>query len=114
MGEDRQTIFIIKWIKRGREADDPFDQFFSLWIALIVAAQKVRMQRGIRSEEIDTDREKILNYFRSKLLKIKPILDNNFQNMAKLARRRGTTHRNPIIDTGNSDLRRKFQLLSDY
>ena len=72
------------------------------------------MQRGIRSEEIDTDREKILNYFRSKCLEIKPILDKNIQKMTKLARRKGTTYGNPVIDTGNRDLRRMFQLLSNY
>jgi hypothetical protein len=56
--EDQQKIFIEKWIKKGKEATDPFDKIFSLWIALIVAAQRIRMLRGRQFIEDDNDRKK--------------------------------------------------------
>ena len=65
MAKDQQEIFIEKWISRGKETTDSFDKFFSLWIALIIAAQRVRRIGGRRFPEDDNDRKRILDYVES-------------------------------------------------
>jgi len=114
MAEGRQRTFIEKWIKRAREATDPFDKFFSLWIALIVAAQRIRLRTGMGFREDDTDRQRILDYFGSNIPKIKEILEDKKVTMIKFAKRRGSKHRNPIVDTGNRELKEKFARLSNH
>jgi hypothetical protein len=114
MVADRQRDFIIKWIERGRKSKDPFDEFFSLWIALIVASQRIRMKGGIRYRENETDRERIIDYFQSNNSNIKKVLENNREIMLKLSNRKGIIHGNSIVDTGNPELRIKFNNLSNY
>ena len=109
MGADKRLDFTKKWHQRGVAADDPFDRFIYLWIALIVAAQRLG---GSRRD--DTDRLKLLGYLRAKSQGVMRALHANHASLAKLAARRGTDHQNPIVDSGNPHLRQKLTDLVNH
>lgn len=103
-----------KWFQRGEKAHDPFDRFFCLWIALIVAAQRLRTHRGVPSRRNNSDRKKVLDYFRANSHNVLQALQENHDSMLKSARRRGTNYGHPIVDIGNQKLRDKFSRLVAY
>ncbi|MBI4483199.1 MAG: hypothetical protein HY652_09940 [Acidobacteria bacterium] len=117
MVSDRRVTFIRKWLSRARDAEDEFDRFFSAWIALVVAAQRIRDPSG-RLVEDDSDRKRVVDYFQAKKLAIRRAVEKHQQEMTWLARRRGTrrgtSYGNPIVDTGNPDLRNLFTRFSDH
>jgi hypothetical protein len=112
--QDRRVEFISKWFGRAVDTDDSFDAFFSLWIALVVAAQRARTEYGSYPRENDTDRRKVLDYFSINKVEVLSALEQNAEGLSDLVRRRGTVHGNPIVDTGNPDLREKFRLLARH
>lgn len=114
MAEDRRLTLVKKWFQRGEKALDPFDRFFYLWIALIIAAQRLRPRRGVPSRHHNTDREKVLDYFRANSRNVFQALQETRDSMLKLARRRGTKHGHPIVDSGNPKLRDKFSRLAAH
>jgi len=114
MAIDRRLTFVKKWFQRAAKANNPFDKFIYLWIALVVAAQRLRTRIGAPFRENDTDREKILDYFRANSYKVSKALQGNQDSMVKLAQRRGTNYGNPIVDTGNPELRYKFSRLAAH
>ena len=64
---DERNRLIQRWYERGcgRAQDekwDPFDKFFSFWIALVVAATRHGNPTDRRP---DGDRDPILNYFQA-------------------------------------------------
>ncbi len=113
MAGDKRLEFINKWHNKAKKEIDPFDKFIYSWIALVVAAQRFRTYNGYISED-DTDREKIKGYFRAKIDFISEILGRHRETMQKLARRRGTTYGNFIVDTGNDELRKQFKKLAKH
>lgn len=114
MAEDRRLTFVKKWFQRAEQADDSFDRLFSLWVALIVAAQRVRTRTGTPFRENDTDRERVLHYFHVNSHNVLQALQENQDSMMKLAHRGGTEHGNPLVDTGNPNLRDKFSRLAAH
>jgi len=114
MATDKQLTYVKKWFQRGIEIDDPFDRFIYLWIALVIAAQRLRTHLGAAATEYNSDREKILDYFQTKNEQISQALKENQCSMVKLACRRGTNYGNPIVDTGNAELRDKFSKLAAH
>lgn len=114
MAIDRRLTFVKKWFQRAVKADDPFEKFFFLWIALIVAAQRIRTRNGTPFRENDTDREKVLDYFRVNSHNVSQALQENQDRMVRLAQRRGTNYENPIVDTGNPELQDKFSKLAAH
>jgi hypothetical protein len=113
MVADRRVTFVRKWLRRAQGVKDPFDRFFSAWIALVVAAQRVRDHSGQNVEE-DSDRQRVVDYFRVKKEGILRALRNQEAEMRVLAARQGTRYRNPIVDTGNQRLRDLFGDLSRH
>lgn len=113
MVHDRRVTFVRKWLLRAREAEDEFDRFFSAWIALVVAAQRIRDSFGRPSEE-DSDRQRVVDYFLAKKAEVMRAVGRHQEEMTWIAHRRGTTYGNAIIDTGNPDLRDLFAKLSRY
>ena len=111
MVHDRRLSFTRKWLERAKKADDVFDCFFSVWIALVIAAQRLSTKSG-RYVEDDTDRERVLEYFRANTIQIIAVLSDRETEMGRLARRRGSRFSNPILDTGNPELRKAFSRLS--
>jgi hypothetical protein len=111
VADDRRLIFMRKWLARARQADDPFDCFFAAWIALVVAAQRHRTNSG-RSLEDDSDRSRVVDYFRSRRRQTLKLIQKHEAEMNALARRRGSRFGNPILDTGNRTLQNLFERLS--
>jgi hypothetical protein len=103
-----------RWFLRAKEAEDPFDRFFYLWIALVVAAQRRRTYTGIPFREIYSDREKVLDYFRANQQTIAQVLQNNEDKLAQLARRQGARYNKPILDTRSLRLRAIFYDLAAH
>ncbi|MBI4245513.1 MAG: hypothetical protein HY606_15600 [Planctomycetes bacterium] len=110
--EDRRETFIKKWFERALSEKDPFDKFFCLWLAIIIAAQKT-LTYFDRSDSPATDRDKLVEYFRFKKNEILKIIDSRKEIMKSLCSRQGSRYRNPIIDTGNCELKKKFQKLAE-
>ena len=113
MAEDRRVTFVRKWSRRSADETDPFDQFFAAWIALVVAAQILRDHAGAYVED-DSDRQRLIDYFSHKESAVLRALHEREDEMRHLARRRGTQYGNPIVDTGNPQLRSMFDRLSKY
>lgn len=107
MVSDRRVTFVHKWLGRAQAEEDEFDRFFAAWIALVVAAQRVRDLYGGRIEE-DTDRRRVVDYFRYNKEAVLAAAGRHEADLRQLARRRGQGHRNPIVDTGNPNLRRQL------
>lgn len=113
MAVDRRVEFICKWYQRAHESTDDFDRFFSLWIALVVATQRFRTSTGSRVED-DTDRERVIAYLKGNQQSVLQVLEQHRDHMVALARRRGTSYHNSIVDTGNPQLRNYFKQLSQH
>jgi len=110
---DKRSTLIKKWFQRATRTDDAFDKFIYSWIALVIAAQRLRTYQGYNKED-DTDRQKILDYFNANTAKILQILEKHQSIMKNLASRKGTNYGNPIVDTGNRELRGKFSDLAAH
>jgi hypothetical protein len=102
MVHDRRVAFVRKWFQRAIEEDDEFDRFFSAWIALVVAAQRLRDYRG-RLPKWDSDRKRVVDYFLAKKSRVMSAVKKREQEMMWLARRQGTRYGTPIIDTDTDD-----------
>lgn len=112
MAHDKRLIFVHKWLSRAKEAEDEFDQFFSAWIALIVAAQHASYSTSRHGN--DTDRERVMAYFMANKTNVLRATSNCHEEMKWLAGRQGTTYANAIVDTGSPALRELFGRLSDH
>jgi hypothetical protein len=113
MPDDRRLVFMKKWFERGQAESDLFDQFFSLWICLIVAAQREWTSPGSRNRG-DTDRQKVRAYCQRHAQEIVDALGQNPVGSDWLAKRRGKRRQNPMVDTGSSELQQKFAKLSEH
>lgn len=113
MAPDRRAQFIKKWQRKAERTADPFDCFFSAWIALVVAAQRTRDQYGPLPER-DSDRKRMVDYFGDNRGAVVSAVATHRVEMEWVARRRGTKWGGAIVDTGNQDLRVLFDKLSRY
>ncbi len=111
MVEDKRLTYARKWFLKGATVHDPFDRFIYSWISLVIAAQ--RLGRSPVGER-DTDRERILDYFRLKSNDVFQVLQENRDRMFKLARRRGSHYGGRIVDTGSNELQSKFYRLAEH
>ncbi len=109
MALDRRVAFVRKWYQRGQHEKDPFDRFFSLWIALAVAAQRESVR-----ERDDTDRKKVLAYLELKEQKVLRALEEQKEHMVNLASRRGATYGNAIVDAEWRNLQAHFTKLAEH
>lgn len=111
---DRRLAYVRKWFQRASRTNDPFDRFFYLWIAAVVAAQRYRTEYPGPEDEEDTDRRKVTAYFEGHVDQVFEAFQENQGNMMQLARRRGTDYGDPIVDTRHPELRRKFSRLATH
>lgn len=88
--------FVQRWRRRASESPDPFDRFFSAWIALIVAARGHLDEQQL--SQPDTDRKAIIQYFESQALSVAAVLGELQEQLRWLAQRRGTGTGQPILD----------------
>ncbi len=110
---DKRAEFVKKWYGRGVNEEDPFDQFFSLWIALVIASAR---WHTLQNSEIrdQTDREKIIQYFEGHCGQVLSLLTPGTREVKDLAFREGSSYGNPILDSGNLDLRAKFKRFAEH
>jgi len=113
MATDRRAQFVKKWRRRAEKTADPFDRFFSAWIALVVAAQRSRDCFGPLAED-DTDRKRVEDYSSAKKTAILSAVGAHKVEMEWIAERRGMRYGDALVDTGNRDLRSTFSRLSRY
>lgn len=114
MTKDARSKYVRKWIRHAGESSDPYDIFLSFWIAMTIAVQIHRTGGKAYHKEEDTNRDKILDYFRMNKKKIVDVMTKNEETMTRLARLRGPKYKDPIIDTGNPELREMFSELVRY
>ncbi len=113
MREDRQLTFSRKWWQRGQAEEDPFDRFFCLWIALVVSAQRYATYHGeARWDATDADRVRL--YFSGMQSGVLAALSRHDASLRRLSQRRGTLYGNPIVDTGNPELKSKFKAFAEH
>lgn len=88
--------FVQRWKRRAKESPDPFDRFFSGWIALVVAARRHLDEQEL--SQPDTDRKAIIRYFESHADSLNTVLGGLHEQLAWLAKRKGTSLAHPILD----------------
>lgn len=110
---DRRAQFTERWFKKAKVADDPFDRFFCLWIALVVAAQRTQTRYGLGTRN-DTDAEKLKSYFGLKSDAVLEALNRSQAVVKKLGTRKGSDQQGAILDSGNKEQRKRFEDLSEH
>jgi len=105
--------FVQRWLRKATESNDPFDCFFSLWIALVIAARRHLDEAQL--SQPDTDRKAIIQYFEARSEAIVNILEKLPEQLNWLAQRKGTGLGHPILDVhphSPPHLRRLFDELA--
>ncbi len=105
------------WFKKGEIAmknNNPFESFIYLWIAWVIGCRifiSYNIHRDNRSNT--TDREDVLLWCQNNADVVNDIIDSNYQTLAYLGKRKGSTYGDPIIDS-NVKLSSIFSNLSRY
>ena len=105
--------FVQRWHRKANESEDFFDRFFSAWIALVIKARGHLSAQQFA--EPDTDRLAIIQYFEERAEAVEAVLHGLPEQVAWLARRRGTGTGQPILDVqpySPQHLRRTFDDLA--
>ncbi len=90
------TDFVRRWHQRALDDDDPFDRFFSAWIALVILARHDLDEQGM--SQPDVDRKAIIQYFDSHAEAISGVLRALNVETQWLSQRRGTSTQEAILD----------------
>jgi len=107
---DPRVRFVKKWYERGVTEKDPFDKFFSLWIALIVAASRWLELHGCTG--YGRDKDKVRGYLLGHREQVRPVLA--MKEVKLLAQRRGSSYGNAIVDYASRKLREKFEKFAGH
>jgi len=102
-----RSAFIRRWRDR-KGGEDPFDQFFSLWLALVICARPKLQPQDY--DKMDTDRCAVLILAKEAHEAIFRELVSCKDELAWLAQRRGTRRKDPVVDV--YDFRRAAHLRS--
>jgi|GEM_PF-1788672 len=97
MRSDRRAAFVSRWFKKALGDKDHFDRFFSLWIALTVAAKKWCDDTGAGSRR-DRDGKRIERFLKGNQRGVLQAMDARGEDVAALAKRRGTLSGAAILD----------------
>src|SRR5437588_3436153 len=112
-----RAAFIARWMVRANEATDPFDQFFCLWVALIILARPLL---DTTQQDADyTDRAALVRLSQAHTDTIMDRLGEISAEMRWLAARKGTHRGDPIVDVHDyarhrDHLRTRFQWLAEH
>ena len=90
------AAFIERWRKRAQELGDPFDRFFSAWLAIVIAARRQLTEEQL--SRLDTDRKAVIQYFETNAMAIAEVLTKEPGSVVWLAQRKGTETGMPILD----------------
>lgn len=97
MTSDRRADFVSRWFKKALGDKDHFDRFFSLWIALTVAAKKWCDDTGAGSRR-DRDGKRVERFLKGNQRGVLGIMDAHDKEMRALATRRGRRRGMPVLD----------------
>jgi len=100
--------FVRRWYRRAARCKDPFDRFFSAWIALVILARSDLDEQGL--SQPDVDRKAIIQYFESHALVVTAVLRSLSAEVSWLAKREGTGTREAILDVHGHSPRHLRQL----
>lgn len=92
-----------RWFKRGIAEVDPFDAFFCLWIALIIAARY-----GTQRDPEDADLGTIKEYFTSNHDRMLLALKEEDMVIRQLQKRRGTEG-GKVVEAYGREQQRKYR-----
>jgi len=90
-----------RWFERGTAEGNPFDAFFYLWIALVIAA-RYRTQR----EQEDADSRTVEKYFTLNRDRVLLALKEEDTVVVRLRKRRGTEG-GKVVETYGPERQRK-------
>lgn len=119
MARDSRLDFARKWAARAFAADDIFDTFIYAWISLVIAA-KARLPKTLVKQARCTggrpprDADFVAVYFTNRADDVSKVLGTHNSSMSRLAKRQGTGNANPIVDTGNEELRKRLAAFTDH
>ncbi len=113
---DRRA-FVKRWRDRAQESTDPFDAFFSLWLAVVVRARP-ELRPGDH-DSADTDRRALLRLSETRRDAIFRGIDSQQEQLQWLAQRRGSHRGDPIVDVhdycrSHRHLRDRFHRLAAH
>lgn len=103
--------FVRRWRDRASESNDPFDRFFSAWIALIIAARGHLDEQQL--SQPDTDRKAIIQYLEAHASEITSVLGDLADQTRWLAQRKGTGTGKPLLDVQHYSPPHLRQLFDD-
>jgi hypothetical protein len=106
--------FVRRWRQKAHESTDPFDTFFSAWIALVIAARGHLDENQL--SQPDTDRIAVIQFFESQADTVVTVLKNIPDSTAWLAGRKGTGTGGAILDVHHyspQHLRKLFDDLAE-
>ena len=112
-----REAFVARWEARAAQVDDPFDQFFCLWIALVIQGRpKLDLQQ---LDADDTDRVAIVRLSQAHADAIFMSLADASGELKWLAARKGTRRGDPIVDVHDyarhrNHLRTRFRWLAEH
>ena len=109
--------FVGRWVARANEAEEPFDQFFCLWIALVIQARPQLDPQQLNGD--DTDRAAVLRLSQAHADAIFTSLTQVSGELRWLAARKGTVRGDPIVDVHDcarhrDHLRTRFRWLAEH
>ena len=108
-----RSEFVQRWRKKASESDDPFDRFFSAWVALVILARGGLDQQQL--SQPDTDRKAVIQYFGTDAERVVKVVGKLGDSTAWLAARKGNGTHEPIVDvypTSPQHLRGLFDTLA--
>src|ERR1017187_2824665 len=88
--------FVQRWHRKANESQDCFDRFFPACTALVIKARGHLSAQQLA--EPDTDRIAIIAYFEERAEAVEAVLQALPEQVAWLARRKGTGTGEPILD----------------
>ncbi len=88
--------FVRRWWQKAGESEDPFDRFFSAWIAVVIAARSQLDERQLFQP--DNDRKAVIQYFKSHAKQVASVLAKLPDKTGWLAQRKGTGTDQSILD----------------
>lgn len=103
--------FVRRWCDRASESNDPFDRFFSAWIALVIAARGHLDEQQL--SQPDTDRKAIIQYLEAHAPEVTSVLGDLPDQTRWLAHRKGTGTDKPLLDVQHYSPPHLRQLFDD-
>lgn len=88
--------FISRWRAKAHASTDPFDTFFSAWIAIVIAA-RAHLDEGQLAQP-DTDRIAVLQLFEANADLVAAVLAAEADATTWLSQRRGTATNGALLD----------------